>query len=164
MSPNPYWTSALPPASPSPASNTKHGPFSPPYWPTDVKPASWPYPYQYPGWCNYGYQQSLLSIPVPGYARLTPANAPYFNWPIYLPCSSYTYPSGPTLRDLHKELHRPVPQSELDVLPKWSRDAVCNAFWARVQRVGGSAYSEGLKRVDFLAGKTTFKGVRLDGA
>ncbi|KAG5351560.1 hypothetical protein J132_02364 [Termitomyces sp. J132] len=63
------------------------------------------------------------------------------------------------LRTLYKHFHQPISQYDWDVLVSGRRQAVRQAFWRRCMNIP-DLYAEGVKRVDFLSGKTRMVGLR----
>ena len=79
--------------------------------------------------------------------------------------SSQAYPAHVTVYDLLQEVYRnlqqPVTREEYNRTPAHMRAEVDTAYYARCDRTGfpDREVHKGVKRVDFLRGKTTFRGI-----
>lgn len=106
--------------------------------------------------------QASTPLEVPPGAKITACEGK-FAWTdrVYNALSNHYYP--PTMLDLHKLMHRRITHKEYFDLGYYNQQRVSRAFHWRTSTYGG--YSEGVKRVDFLMGKTTLVGLtmRYDG-
>ncbi|KAF8893639.1 hypothetical protein CPB85DRAFT_1330639 [Mucidula mucida] len=150
-------------------------------------PQSPPYPSSTAGWCNYGYYHddkksntprhtystSYMSftgfydfanpfpqehcdqaLPIGHGPQLTTSEG-YFAWSVPVWQTNYT------IADLHALLLMPITPEEWNRLSSSGKSAVRLAFEQRCMKYGGG--EQGVKRVDYLLGKTHFAGMKWAG-